>query len=67
MTLWATWYHAFLSEVTDENPSIPIAERRSKATSRWVTFASKQLHYSEPELRGWLHNTDQKALVAATM
>lgn len=66
MTLWASWYHAFLSEVTDENPSLPIAERRSRATSRWVSFASKQLHYSESELRGWLHTTDQKALQAAT-
>jgi len=66
MTLWATWYHAFLSEVTDENPSLPIAERRSKATSRWVSFASKQLHYSESELRGWIHTTDQKALHAAS-
>jgi hypothetical protein len=66
MTLWASWYHAFLSEVTDENPSLPIAERRSRATSRWVSFASKQLHYSESELRGWLHTTDQKALHAAS-
>jgi len=62
---WTNWYHAFLSEATDENPSYPIADRRSQATSRWVTFTSKQLRCSESEVRGWLRKADQKALLAA--
>jgi hypothetical protein len=62
---WTNWYHAFLSEATDENPSHPIADRRSQATSRWVTFTSKQLRCSESEVRGWLRKADQKALLAA--
>lgn len=65
MNLWTTWYHAFLSEATDENPSYPIADRRSQATSRWVTFASKKLHCSESVVRAWLRQADQKALLAA--
>ena len=65
MTLWSTWYHAFLSEATDENPSYPIADRRSQATSRWVTFASKKLRCSESDIRAWLRTADQKALLAA--
>lgn len=65
MNLWTTWYHAFLSEATDENPSYPIADRRSQATSRWVTFASKQFHCTESEVRAWLRQADQKALLAA--
>ena len=62
---WTNWYHAFLSEATDENPSHPIADRRSQATSRWVTFTSKQLRCSESEVRGWLRKADQKSLLAA--
>lgn len=65
MNLWATWYHAFLSEAADENPSYPIADRRSQATSRWVTFASKKLQCSESVVRAWLRQADQKALLAA--
>ena len=65
MNLWTTWYHAFLSEATDENPSYPIADRRSQATSRWVTFASKQMHCSESVVRAWLREADQKLLLAA--
>ena len=65
MNLWTTWYHAFLSEATDENPSYPIADRRSQATSRWVTFASKQFRCSESVIRGWLREADQKLLLAA--
>ena len=65
MNLWENWYHAFLSEATDENPSYPIADRRSQATSRWVTFASKQLRCSESVVRAWLRQADQKALLAA--
>jgi hypothetical protein len=66
---WASytnWYHAFLSEATDEDSSASIADRRGVATSRWVTFASKQLHCSESEVRGWLRKANQKALLAAT-
>jgi len=63
---WTNWYHAFVSEVTDEYPSLPIAERRSQATSRWVTFTAKQLRCSEPQVRAWLRTTDQKALAAAS-
>jgi len=62
---WTNWYHAFLSEVTDEFPHLPIAERRAQATSRWVSFASKQLHCSESQVRGWLRTADQAELVAA--
>ena len=62
---WSTWYHAFLSEVTDESPSLPIASRRSEATSRWVTFCAKELRCSESVVRAWLRTADQKALVAA--
>lgn len=65
MTLWEDWYHAFLSEATDENPSYPIADRRSQATSRWVTFASKQMRCSESIVRAWLRQADQKTLLAA--
>ena len=65
MNLWEDWYHAFLSEATDENPSYPIADRRSQATSRWVTFASKQLRCSESIVRAWLRQADQKTLLAA--
>ena len=65
MNLWETWYHAFLSEATDENPSYPIADRRSQATSRWVTFASKKLNCSESEVRAWLRTANQKLLLAA--
>jgi len=65
MALWSTWYHAFLSEATDENPSYPIADRRSQATSRWVTFTSKKLRCSESDVRAWLRTADQKALLAA--
>jgi hypothetical protein len=62
---WTNWYHAFLSEATDENPSHPIADRRSQATSRWVTFTSKDLRCSESDVRAWLRKADQKALLAA--
>ena len=64
-TEWTNWYHAFLAEVTDEFASLPIAERRSEATSRWVTFTSKRLRCSESQVRAWLRTADQKALVAA--
>jgi len=67
MTLWEDWYHAFLSEATDENPSYPIADRRSQATSRWVTFASKQLRCTESVVRAWLRQADQKALLNASL
>ena len=63
---YTNWYHAFLSEATDEHPSASIAERRTVATSRWVTFASKRLRCSESEVRGWLRKADQKALLAAS-
>lgn len=62
---WTNWYHAFLAEVTDEYPSLPVAERRSQATSRWVSFTAKQLRCSEPQVRAWLRTADQKELVAA--
>ena len=62
---WSTWYHAFLSEVTDESPSLPIASRRSEATSRWTTFCAKELRCSESVVRAWLRTADQKALVVA--
>lgn len=65
MNLWNAWYHAFLSEATDENPSYPISDRRSQATTRWVTFASKQMRCSESVVRAWLRQADQKALLAA--
>lgn len=63
---YTSWYHAFLSEATDESPSAPIADRRTVATTRWVTFASNQLHCSESDVRGWLRKADQKALLAAS-
>lgn len=62
---WTNWYHAFLAEVTDEYPSLPVAERRSQATSRWVSYAAKQLRCSEPQVRAWLRTADQNSLVAA--
>ena len=62
---WTNWYHAFVSEVTDEYPSLPIAERRSQATTRWVSHAAKQLRCSEPQVRAWLRTADQKGLSAA--
>jgi len=64
-SLWTNWYHAFVSEVTDEFSTLPIAERRAQATSRWVTFAAKELKCSESQVRAWLRTADQKALVAA--
>jgi hypothetical protein len=64
-TEWTNWYHAFVSEVTDEYPSLPIAERRTQATSRWVTYTAKQLRCSEPQVRAWLRTADQKDLAAA--
>jgi hypothetical protein len=64
-TQWTNWYHTFLSEATDEFPSLPIAERRSEATTRWVTFTAKQLSCSESTVRAWLRTANQKALVAA--
>ena len=64
-TEWTNWYHAFLSEATDEFPTLPIAERRSEATSRWVTFTAKQLSCTESVVRAWLRTANQKALVAA--
>jgi hypothetical protein len=64
-SLWTNWYHAFVSEVTDEYPSLPIAERRAQATSRWVSYTAKQLRCSEPQVRAWLRTADQKDLVAA--
>jgi len=67
MTFWEDWYHAFLSEATDENPSYPIADRRSQATSRWVTFASKQMRCTESVVRAWLRQADQKALLNASV
>ena len=67
MTLWENWYHAFLSEATDENPSYPIADRRSQATSRWVTYASKQMRCTESVVRAWLRQADQKALLNASV
>ena len=63
---YTNWYHAFLSEATDETPSASIADRRTVATSRWVTFASKQLSCSESDVRAWLRKADQKALLAAS-
>ena len=65
MNLWEDWYHAFLSEATDEKPSLPIADRRAMATSRWVTFASKSLRCSESDVRAWLRTANQKDLLAA--
>ena len=64
-TEWTNWYHAFLAEVTDEFPSLPVAERRSQATSRWVSYTAKQLRCSEPQVRAWLRTADQKGLSAA--
>jgi hypothetical protein len=64
-TEWTNWYHTFLSEATDEFPSLPIAERRSEATSRWVTFTAKQLNCPESIVRAWLRTANQKKLVAA--
>jgi hypothetical protein len=64
-TQWTNWYHAFLAEVTDEYPSLPVAERRSQATSRWVSYTAKQLRCSEPQVRAWLRTADQKELAAA--
>jgi len=62
---WTNWYHAFVSEVTDEYPSLPIAERRSQATSRWVSYTAKQLRCSEPQVRAWLRTADPKDLASA--
>ena len=62
---WTNWYHAFVSEVTDEYPSLPIAERRSQATSRWVSYTAKQLRFSEPQVRAWLRTADPKDLASA--
>jgi len=62
---WTNWYHAFLAEIKDEAPQLSIAERRSQATSRWVTFTAKELRCSESDVRAWLRNADQKDLVAA--
>ena len=62
---WTNWYHAFVSEVTDEYPSLPISERRAQATTRWVTYTSKQLHCSEPQVRTWLRTANQKNLASA--
>ena len=64
-TEWTNWYHTFLSEATDEFPSLPISERRSEATSRWVTFTAKQLNCPESIVRAWLRTANQKKLVAA--
>jgi hypothetical protein len=64
-TEWTNWYHAFLAEVTDEFPSLPVAERRSQATSRWVSYTAKQLHCPEPQVRAWLRTADQKDLASA--
>ncbi len=64
-TEWTNWYHAFLAEVTDEFPSLPVAERRSQATSRWVSYTAKQLRCSEPQVRAWLRTADQKDLASA--
>lgn len=64
-TEWTNWYHTFLSEATDEFPSLPIAERRSQATSSWVTFTAKQLKCPESTVRAWLRTANQKKLVAA--
>ena len=65
-TSYTNWYHAFLSEATDENPSSPIADRRAVATTRWVAFASKQLKCSESDVRAWLRKADQKELLSAS-
>jgi len=65
-TSYTNWYHAFLSEATDENSSAPISDRRAVATTRWVAFASKQLKCSESDVRGWLRKADQKALLSAS-
>lgn len=62
---WTNWYHAFVSEVTDEYPSLPIAERRAQATSRWVSYTAKQFRCSEPQVRAWLRTANQKDLAAA--
>ena len=64
-TEWTNWYHAFVSEVTDEYPSLPIAERRAHATTRWVSFSAKQLRCSEPQVRAWLRTANQKDLASA--
>lgn len=64
-TEWTNWYHTFLSEATDEFPSLPISERRSQATSSWVTFTAKQLKCPESTVRAWLRTANQKDLVAA--
>jgi hypothetical protein len=62
---WTNWYHAFLSEITDEYPSLPIAERRAHATSRWVSYTAKQFRCPEPQVRAWLRTANQNDLVAA--
>jgi len=62
---WTNWYHAFLSEVADEFPQQPIAERRAEATSRWVSYTAKKARCSESQVRAWLRTADQKALVKA--
>jgi hypothetical protein len=62
---WTTWYHAFLAEATDESPSLPIAERRSIATTHWVSYTAKQLRCSESQVRAWLRTASQKDLASA--
>jgi hypothetical protein len=64
-SLWTNWYHAFLTEAEDEFPSSSISDLRSIATSRWVTFTSKNLRCSESDVRSWLRKANQKALLAA--
>lgn len=64
-SLWTNWYHAFLTEAKDEFPSSSISDLRSIATSRWVTFTSKNLRCSDSDVRSWLRKANQKALLAA--
>jgi len=64
-TEWTNWYHTFLAEVTDEFPSLPMADLRSEATSRWVSYAANQLRCSEPQLRAWLRTANQNDLLSA--
>jgi len=64
-SLWTNWYHAFLTEAKDEFPSSSISDLRSIATSRWVTFTSKNLCCSDSDVRSWLRKANQKALLAA--
>lgn len=65
MTHWTNWYHAFLSEVSEEFPGTSIAQRRSIATSRWVNFTVKNFRCPEGQVQAWLRTADQKALVVA--